>query len=1566
MNKVREKVLAVWVCAILAVSPLAMLCVVAGPGTVASRAADDAPSQRALGGLWNPNGPRESATTHIISPGTILSDIPGPRPSAVDNSAGLPPVGNQFTQGSCTAWAIGYYHASYIENRESPIDLTQPENQTSPSFLYHLANGGYDGGSYMEDVADLLISNGACSMAEMEYSPTDLTDWPTDDWKWVSGMKRKAVSQNWLNLAEPGGMDALKAYLADGNTATTGISVWSNFDNIENFNYTYSSSERYGSDRGGHIVTICGYDDDKATADGLGAFRMVNSWGTGWGEAGYWWMTYEALVDGYLGYGWVMYLESELNYEPKAVIKVQIDHPERGDIIRNYGLSLTVYESGVPIYGKSFLGCYWIEDWYGTAAQNHPFPAGKMAFDISEIVPYMNASLEHQFVLSMANSDSQEGALMAFDVLNGELWEGGFSIEVPVNITANTAAQANVWVYPGIFLHQQIRIDGDVDMARTAIGELWVGNGTEANPYQIHDYYIGGGGQGNCIFVGNTSGHFEIRGCYVEEASSAVGWDYYMDSGILLHSAANGVLDGNSATANLFGIVVMQSNGIVMTANNADGNSFGILVSNSSDVAALENHIANNTDYGMLVELSTGIAAYHNSFVGNAINAGDYDSANAWDDGYPSGGNYWGDYGGADIYSGPGQNITGSDGIGDEPYAGIESLSGSLDNYPLMTPWPNAIVTSGIVRNLNTGENFTAIQAAIDDPDTLGGHIILAGNGTYRENVLVNKSIALTGSGGTVVDGGGFGGITVLANGTSVENLAVTNGTLAPGAAGIKLVASGCAVRKTEVSNCSTGISIGDATAPISATIDTTADFDSGTKSSSLDSFEVETVSDNPTVSPGEIRLASLYGDAFNTPDSDGATWKWQNGNGKIFGTGVYSTQTKNFDVTRTNAGYMALDYVTATDDLGIMGPSQINSSSNWDVQIDFNSIYAENNNQWLFGIYLYKDWNGSGVAPGSNAIRFIYYGYDVERRYYVDLFVGGVSQGGNFVTTAHTSGKMRATYNATTTTLRFYYWGGTDWTTLWTKTYNMNAWKLKLLVPLASYSTSLPDIRMEFDNYRISGSFATPPYRTSGNWTSAVQPMPAEQRLLSTALSCGSLTATEYIDRVEWLVQGAVVAAYENDVHASGNVTIANADLTYGSFVSVDQPYQIRIFMAGNGWRSPSVLAVSSAAISSIPSVQGNVVENNVIQNNGVGVAIIGASASAVFHNSFLGNAVHALDGGLNGWDDGYPSGGNYWDDYNGTDAFSGPGQNVTGGDGIGDDPYTLIGGSAGAWDHYPLMAPWVPPLPDTAPPWHADETPGINGIAPNATPVISVRVTDESVVSAPSIRLYVDGFSIFFDLQPVAGGYVVSYWHEMGFPFETSVTCRIVAADTLGNVLDFTWQFTTPTPYRIPVQLGWNLISIPVIQASSTLPGSLQDLEGDTLWDRAMWYDPRDAGDHWKQYNANWPPAMNDLVGISPSMGVWVQVTVLGDGFMTIWGERPTVTYVQLRAGWNLVGYPSLNATMTVAEVFWGTSVSVVEVFDPAQPYLTRVVGPAYLMSPCKGYWVYSVADSVWTVDW
>ena len=78
---------------------------------------------------------------------------------------------------------------------------------------------------------------------------------------------------------------------------------------------------------------------------------------------------------------------------------------------------------------------------------------------------------------------------------------------------------------------------------------------------------------------------------------------------------------------------------------------------------------------------------YHNNFVNNMNKPFDKNN-NIWDKGYPGGGNYWSDHHDHDGFSGPAQNITGSDGIvdllsgGKSPY----TISGGTNNdwYPLM------------------------------------------------------------------------------------------------------------------------------------------------------------------------------------------------------------------------------------------------------------------------------------------------------------------------------------------------------------------------------------------------------------------------------------------------------------------------------------------------------------------------------------------------------------------------------------------------------------------------------------------------------------------------------------------------------------------------------------------------------------------------------------------------------------------------------------------------------------------------------------------------------------------
>jgi len=98
---------------------------------------------------------------------------------------------------------------------------------------------------------------------------------------------------------------------------------------------------------------------------------------------------------------------------------------------------------------------------------------------------------------------------------------------------------------------------------------------------------------------------------------------------------------------------------------------------------------------------------------------------------------------------------------------------------------------------------------------------------------------------------------------------------------------------------------------------------------------------------------------------------------------------------------------------------------------------------------------------------------------------------------------------------------------------------------------------------------------------------------------------------------------------------------------------------------------------------------DNTISTSAEEGIILVMSNDSRIINNNFVNNGYHVYtyESFNNVWDGGYPSGGNYWSDYNGTDLHWGSGQNETGSDGIGDTAYVIGENNV---DRYPLMAPF------------------------------------------------------------------------------------------------------------------------------------------------------------------------------------------------------------------------------------------------------------------------------------
>jgi parallel beta-helix repeat protein len=171
------------------------------------------------------------------------------------------------------------------------------------------------------------------------------------------------------------------------------------------------------------------------------------------------------------------------------------------------------------------------------------------------------------------------------------------------------------------------------------------------------------------------------------------------------------------------------------------------------------------------------------------------------------------------------------------------------------------------------------------------------------------------------------------------------------------------------------------------------------------------------------------------------------------------------------------------------------------------------------------------------------------------------------------------------------------------------------------------------------------------------------------------------------------------NDTVANNTITQSGTGIKLGGYAD----YTISnntLFGCGEGLRLDLVqnstivgntLSGNDKAIEVILSTDNVFSRNHIMFSSQIGMRLfINSSNNLIYHNNFVNNGIQALDDRNDSlWDDGYPSGGNYWSDYQGNDTLSGPNQNIPGGDGIGDTPHNITGGPN--QDRYPLMNPLV-----------------------------------------------------------------------------------------------------------------------------------------------------------------------------------------------------------------------------------------------------------------------------------
>lgn len=151
--------------------------------------------------------------------------------------------------------------------------------------IIHTVNS--DSGAQIRDGIKTLNKQGVCPEATWPYNDYELTVKPNAAC-YKTALNNQITSYQRLT----NNLNTLKGCLAEDYPFVFGFTVYESFMTQQVANTGIMPMPQQGEKtEGGHAVMGAGYDDKKQ------AFLIRNSWGTGWGDKGYFWMPYAYITD---------------------------------------------------------------------------------------------------------------------------------------------------------------------------------------------------------------------------------------------------------------------------------------------------------------------------------------------------------------------------------------------------------------------------------------------------------------------------------------------------------------------------------------------------------------------------------------------------------------------------------------------------------------------------------------------------------------------------------------------------------------------------------------------------------------------------------------------------------------------------------------------------------------------------------------------------------------------------------------------------------------------------------------------------------------------------------------------------------------------------------------------------------------------------------------------------------------------------------------------------------------------------------------------------------------------
>jgi hypothetical protein len=269
-------------------------------------------------------------TFYVLSP-KVTQGVLEP---SIDLTNDFPPVNSQGDIGSCASWASVYGARSYLQKKQEnytyTINNTLDERRVfSPLFIYNQVklrdNRCDSAGSYIIDNLELMKNMGVCKKSTFDPNPytyqncdvnplsnldaiNEAKNFKISSYGWFarygesyrSGYKLLKIKE-FLNKGYPVvfGADIDYTFWTAGGERVGSWKIWNHFDGIP---------------VGAHAMVCIGYNDT------LKAIKIFNSWGVGWGNKGYGWISY-SMIDDFIFEAYVLNVDQLVTTNTNNIVR---------------------------------------------------------------------------------------------------------------------------------------------------------------------------------------------------------------------------------------------------------------------------------------------------------------------------------------------------------------------------------------------------------------------------------------------------------------------------------------------------------------------------------------------------------------------------------------------------------------------------------------------------------------------------------------------------------------------------------------------------------------------------------------------------------------------------------------------------------------------------------------------------------------------------------------------------------------------------------------------------------------------------------------------------------------------------------------------------------------------------------------------------------------------------------------------------------------------------------------------------------------------------------------------